>query len=163
MKQIAACLLIAAGIGGAGYCADKALRTPGDLVFLSVNADMSDLTPDFIPDWHFKEPHFRKLLLWILPGNGELAMRTRELFLQGCFFTISCLTLLFLLSIAVHFPLGRVLFAVFVSGICLSRRVLRAVQSGPVSVAMERKSCDRFGAHSPPEPTIRDFLTETKK
>ena len=42
-------------------------------------------------------------------------------------------------------------------------RVLSAVQSSPVSVAMEQKSCDRFGAHSPPEPTVRDFLTETKK
>jgi hypothetical protein len=47
-------------------------------------------------------------------------MRTRELFLQGCFFTISGLTSLFLLSIAVHFPVGRVLFAVLVSVICLS-------------------------------------------
>jgi|HubBroStandDraft_5_1064220.scaffolds.fasta_scaffold443883_2 hypothetical protein len=47
-------------------------------------------------------------------------MRARELFLQSCFFTISCLTLLFLLSIAVHFPSGRVLFAVLVSVICLS-------------------------------------------
>lgn len=46
-------------------------------------------------------------------------MKTRELFLQGFFFTISCLTLLFLLSIAVHFPVGRVLFAVLVSAICL--------------------------------------------
>jgi hypothetical protein len=51
-------------------------------------------------------------------------MRTRELFLQGCFFTISCLTLLFLLSIAVHFPVGRVLFAVFVSVICLGAEFL---------------------------------------
>ena len=47
-------------------------------------------------------------------------MRTRELFLQSCFFTVSCLALLVLLSIAVHFPAGRVLFAVFVSVICLS-------------------------------------------
>ena len=46
-------------------------------------------------------------------------MRTRELFLQGCLFTISGLTSLFFLSIVVHFPLGRVLFAVLVSGICL--------------------------------------------
>ena len=46
-------------------------------------------------------------------------MRTRELFLQSCLFTISSLTSLFLLSIVVHFPLGRVLFAVLVSGICL--------------------------------------------
>jgi hypothetical protein len=47
-------------------------------------------------------------------------MRTRELFLQCCFFTMSCLVLLFLLSIAVHFQVGRVLFAVLVSVICLS-------------------------------------------
>jgi hypothetical protein len=59
MKQIAAYLLVAAGIGGAGYCADKAL-VPLVTSCFEVNADMSDLTPDFIPDWHFKEPHFRK-------------------------------------------------------------------------------------------------------
>jgi hypothetical protein len=35
-------------------------------------------------------------------------MRTRELFLQGCFFTISCLTLLFLLSIAECLALFKV-------------------------------------------------------
>ena len=34
-------------------------RTTGDFGF-DINADMSDLTPDFIPDWHFKEPHFPK-------------------------------------------------------------------------------------------------------
>jgi hypothetical protein len=33
MKQIAACLLVAVGIGGAGYCADEGTRTPGALVF----------------------------------------------------------------------------------------------------------------------------------
>ena len=82
-------------------------------------------------------------------------MRTRELFLQGCLFTISCLTSLFLLSIAVHFPVGRVLFAVLVSVICLSRRVLCAVQSGPVTVAMEQQSCDRFGAHCPARANVR--------
>lgn len=46
-------------------------------------------------------------------------MRTGEVFLQGCVFTVSSFTSLFLLSIVVHFPLGRVLFAVLVSGICL--------------------------------------------
>jgi hypothetical protein len=46
-------------------------------------------------------------------------MRTRELFLRGCLFTISILTSLFLLSIVVHFPIGRALFAVLVSAICL--------------------------------------------
>jgi hypothetical protein len=46
-------------------------------------------------------------------------MRTRGLFLQACLFTISNLTLLFLLSIVVHFQIGRVLFAILVSGIRL--------------------------------------------
>jgi hypothetical protein len=46
-------------------------------------------------------------------------MRTREVFLQGCLFTISSLTSLFLLSIVVHFSIGRVLFAALVSGTCL--------------------------------------------
>ena len=46
-------------------------------------------------------------------------MRTHELFLQACLFTISSLTVLFLLSIVVHFQLGRLLFAILVSGICL--------------------------------------------
>jgi hypothetical protein len=69
MKQTTACLLIAAGIGGAGYCADKAL-VPLVTSCFEVNADMSDLAPDFIPDWHFKEPHFRK------PCLGFCAERT---------------------------------------------------------------------------------------
>ena len=46
-------------------------------------------------------------------------MKTRELFLQGGIFTISSLTLLLLLSIAVHFSAGRVFFAALVSLICL--------------------------------------------
>ena len=46
-------------------------------------------------------------------------MRARELFLQGGIFTISSLTLLLLLSVAAHFPAGRVFFAVAVSLICL--------------------------------------------
>jgi len=46
-------------------------------------------------------------------------MKSRELFLQGGIFTISSLTLLLLLSVAVHFPAGRVSFAVVVSLICL--------------------------------------------
>jgi len=59
MKQLAACLLIAAGIVSAGYCANKAL-VPLVISCSDETADTSDLTPDFIPDWHFKEPHFRK-------------------------------------------------------------------------------------------------------
>ena len=66
MKQIAACLLVAAGIGGAGYCADEAL-VPLVTSCFDANADMSDLTSDFIPDWHLKRPHFRKPCLGFCP------------------------------------------------------------------------------------------------
>jgi hypothetical protein len=59
MKKIAACLLLAAGIGSARSCADKELVALVTSCF-AVNADMSDPTPDFIPDWHFKKPHLRK-------------------------------------------------------------------------------------------------------
>jgi hypothetical protein len=66
VKQLTTYLLIAAGIDGAGYCADKTL---GPLVTscFYVNADMSDLTPDFIPDWHFKKSHLRKPCLGFCP------------------------------------------------------------------------------------------------
>jgi hypothetical protein len=66
MKQIAACLLVAVGIGGAGYCADEALVPLATSCF-DANADMSDITSDFIPDWHFKTPHFRKPCLGFCP------------------------------------------------------------------------------------------------
>jgi hypothetical protein len=89
-------------------------------------------------------------------------MRTRELFLQGCLFTISCLTLLFLLSIAMHFPIGRVLFAVLVSVICLSAECLAVFKiaqflwrwSSKASIALVR-------IVHPSEPTAT-LLTETK-
>ena len=66
MRQIAACLLVAAGIGAAGYCADKAL-VPLVAWFLGINADIPDLTPDLIADWHFKEPHLPKLCFGFCP------------------------------------------------------------------------------------------------
>jgi hypothetical protein len=66
MKQIAAYLLVAAGIGGAGYCADEALVHLATSCF-DPYADMADLTSHFIPDWHFKKPHFRKPCLGLCP------------------------------------------------------------------------------------------------
>jgi hypothetical protein len=45
-------------------------------------------------------------------------MKTWDLFLKGGIFAMSNLTLLLLLSLAIHFPVGRVLFAIAVSGIC---------------------------------------------
>lgn len=59
MRRIAAYLLVAAGIGSVGYCADKAL-VPLVTSCFDVTTDMSELIPDLIPDWHFKEPHLRK-------------------------------------------------------------------------------------------------------
>jgi hypothetical protein len=66
MKQIAACLLIAAGIGDAGYCPDKIL-VPLVTSCFDVNPDISDFTPDIIPDWHFEEPHFPKFCFGYCP------------------------------------------------------------------------------------------------
>ena len=66
MKQIAACLLVAVGIDGAGYCADKTL-VPLVTSCFGANADMPDLTPDITPDWHFEEPHFSKLCFGFCP------------------------------------------------------------------------------------------------
>lgn len=67
MKQIAVCLLVVAvGIDGAGYCAAKT-RVPLVTWFLGINADMPDLTPDFIPDWHFEDPHFPKFCFGFCP------------------------------------------------------------------------------------------------
>jgi hypothetical protein len=66
MKQIAACLLVAFGVGAAGYCADKMLVPLVNAGF-DVNADTSYVNPAFIPEWHFKEPHFRKLCFGLCP------------------------------------------------------------------------------------------------
>jgi hypothetical protein len=66
MKQIAVCLLVVAvGIDGAKYCAAKT-RVPLTW-FLDINADTPDLIPDFIPDWHFKEPRLSKLCFGFCP------------------------------------------------------------------------------------------------
>jgi hypothetical protein len=89
-------------------------------------------------------------------------MRTRDLFLQGRFFTISCLTFLFLLSIVVHFPVGRVLFAVLVSVICLSAECFALFKVGPVSVAMGRKAASALVRALHPSQPSAALLTETK-
>lgn len=66
MKLMAACLLVALGIDGAGYCMDQT-RVPLVTCFLGINAEMPDLTPDFVPDWHFKEPHLPKYCFGLCP------------------------------------------------------------------------------------------------
>jgi hypothetical protein len=70
MRQMTACLLIAAGIAVAGYCADKTL-VPLATSGCDANTDMSDVVLDLIPDWHFKEPHFRKPCLGLCPKRGN--------------------------------------------------------------------------------------------
>ena len=71
MKQTAACLLIAVGIVSAGYCANKAL-IPLVASCFDLNADLPDLTPYFIPDWHFKKPRFRKVCFELCPETENL-------------------------------------------------------------------------------------------
>ena len=89
-------------------------------------------------------------------------MRTWVLFLQGCFFTISCLALLFLLSIAVHFPVGRVLFAVLVSAICLLAECFALFKAAQFLWRWSSKAAIailRILNSSQPSPPL---LTETK-
>jgi len=71
MKQIATCLLVALGIHAAGYCSDQT-RLPLVTWFLGINADMPDHTLDFIPDWHFEEPHLPKLCFGFCPEMENL-------------------------------------------------------------------------------------------
>jgi hypothetical protein len=66
MKQMAACLMIAAGIGGAGYCADK-LLVPQVTSCCDGNGDVSDLSTASIPDWHLKKLRFRKPCFGLCP------------------------------------------------------------------------------------------------
>jgi hypothetical protein len=59
MRRIAAYLLVAAGIGSVGYCADMALVAVVPSCF-DITTDMSHVIPDLISDWHLKASHFRK-------------------------------------------------------------------------------------------------------
>jgi hypothetical protein len=89
-------------------------------------------------------------------------MRTRELFLQSCFFTISCLTLLFLLSIAVHFPVGRVFFAVLVSVICLSAECFALFKLAQVLWRWSSRAASALVRSLHPNQPSAALLTETK-
>ena len=46
-------------------------------------------------------------------------MKRWEVIIQTAIFSAGVFTLLLLLSMAVHFPLGRVAFAILISGVCL--------------------------------------------
>jgi hypothetical protein len=89
-------------------------------------------------------------------------MRTRELFLQGCLFTISSLTSLFFLSIVVHFPLGRVLFAVLLSGICLIAECFALFKVAQLLWRWSGKASLAIVRISQPHQSSSDLLTESK-
>ena len=89
-------------------------------------------------------------------------MRTRELFLQGCLFTISSLASLFFLSIVVHFPLGRVLFAALVSGICLIAECFVLFKVAQFLWRWSGKAALAIVRISQPHQSASDLLTETK-
>ena len=66
MKQIAACLLVAIGIGGAGYIANKTL-VPFATSCFELDYDMSDLAADLLSDWHLKSPSFHTPCFGLCP------------------------------------------------------------------------------------------------
>jgi hypothetical protein len=90
-------------------------------------------------------------------------MRTWELFLHGFFFTISCLTLLFLLSIAVHFPVGRVLFAVLISVICLGAECFALYKVAQFLWRWSSEATIALVRILHPGQSSATLLTETKK
>ncbi len=66
MKQLAASLLIVAGLGCAGYWMSAALPPLEDSYF-EVDANPVDLFPDLIPDWHFKHHRFHRPCFGLCP------------------------------------------------------------------------------------------------
>ena len=89
-------------------------------------------------------------------------MRTRELFLQSLLFTSSCLMLLFLLSIAVHFPVGRVLFAVLIAVICLAAECFALFKLGQFLWRWSSKAAIALLRILHPGQSSTHLLTETK-
>jgi len=89
-------------------------------------------------------------------------MRTRKPILQGFLFMISSLTSLFLLSIVVHFPLGRVLFAVLVSGICLIAECFALFKVGQLLWRCSGKAALAIVRIAHPGQPSAALLTETK-
>lgn len=70
MKKLALPLLVAAGLSCAGYCMSAAL--PSFVAsYIEVDSNPVDLFPDFIPDWHVKEPHYRKPCFGLCPEWGS--------------------------------------------------------------------------------------------
>lgn len=66
MKQVAASLFLVVGLCCAGYWTSATLP-PLVASCFEVDANPTDLFPDFIPDWHFKAPRFRKPCFGLCP------------------------------------------------------------------------------------------------
>lgn len=89
-------------------------------------------------------------------------MKRLEVIIQTAIFSAGVFTLLLLLSVAVHFPVGRVAFAILVSGICLSAELFALFKT----MQLMWRVSDRLArsilriAH----PTVHSpaLLTETK-
>lgn len=89
-------------------------------------------------------------------------MKRWELIVQTALFSTGLFTLLLLLSVAVRLPLGRVTFAVLISGICLIAElfaVFKALQLMWRVSDRLAKSILRIAPPGTPSPTL---LTENK-
>jgi hypothetical protein len=75
---------------------------------------------------------------------------------------MSCLTLLFLLAIAVHFPVGRVLFAVLLSVICLSAECFALFKVAQFLWRWSSKAASALVRILHPSQHSATLLTETK-
>ncbi len=88
-------------------------------------------------------------------------MKRWEVIIQTAIFSAGVFTLLLLLSVAVHFPLGRVAFAILISGICLIAELfaLFKVMQSMWRISERLARAILRDAHPSPPQTL---LTETK-
>jgi hypothetical protein len=66
MKNVTASILVAAGLGCAGYGMSVVLP-PLIASYCAVDTNPADLAPDLIPDWHFKVHRIYKPCFGLCP------------------------------------------------------------------------------------------------
>ena len=89
-------------------------------------------------------------------------MNRWALIVQSVIFSAGVFVLLLLLSVAVHFPLGRVVFAVMVSGICLAAELFALFRLMRWMWKLSYRLSDAILRKAHPAAASPTLLTEVK-
>jgi Zn-dependent protease with chaperone function len=89
-------------------------------------------------------------------------MKRWEVIVQTAIFSLGVFTLLLLLSVAVHFPLGRVTFAILISGICLIAELFALFKVMQLMWRLSDKIAKAILRIAHPAPPLPAVLTEVK-